>query len=94
MTIERGFNLKKIIETNEVGGLESLLGEEVILLCANYFYAGKLVAVNKDFVQLDGTRLVYETGAWGSKSYTDAQNLPGESWYVQTSFIESYGHGK
>ena len=86
--------MKRIIETSEVGGLESLLGETVILLCANYFYAGKLVAVNKEFVELESAKLVYETGSWDSVSYTDAQSLPGSSWFIQTPFIESYGRGK
>ena len=86
--------MKRILETDEKDGLKSLLGEEVILLCVNYFYAGTLVSVNEKFVQLDGARLVYETGPWDIKSYTDAQNLPKGVWFVQTAFIESYGAGK
>ena len=86
--------MKRVIETNEKGGLEAMLGEKVILLCANYFYAGELRAVNADFVELKDAVLVYETGAWNTGGYQDAQRLPGKTWYVRTSFIESYGEGK
>ena len=86
--------MKRVIETNEKGGLEAMLGEKVILLCANYFYAGELSAVNADFVELKDAVLVYETGAWNTSGYQDAQRLPGKTWYVRTSFIESYGEGK
>lgn len=87
--------MKKLVEVTEVEGegLEKLLGEKVILLCANYFYAGKLTGVNEDFVLLEGAKLVYETGAWNTKGYTDAQTLPSD-WYVRLAFIESYGLGK
>ena len=86
--------MKRVIETDEKGGLESLLGETVILLCANYFYAGKLTAVNAYFVELTDPVLVYETGNWDNKNYADAQKLPAKTWFVKTSFIESFGRGK
>ena len=86
--------MKKIVKCDEVDGLEGLLGEEVILLCANYFYTGKLIGVNDKFVKLSGARLVYETGSWDSKNYSDAQALPKGIWYIQTAFVESYGASK
>ena len=87
--------MKKVIECDELEGLEALLNEEVILLCANYFYSGKLIGVNEKFVKLSGARLVYETGPWtDGKPYADAQPLPKGTWYVQTAFIESYGASK
>ena len=44
----RSKSVKKLIEIQEVEGegLMSLLGEQVILFCMNYFYAGKLVKVS------------------------------------------------
>ena len=88
--------MKKIVEVTEVSGegLDSLLGEQVLLFGMNYIYAGKLVGVNDKFVQLEGARIVYETGAFNEKGYKDAQALPGSVWYVQLSAIESYGIGK
>ena len=75
-------------------GLVSLLNQEVLLFGLNYIYAGKLVGVNATFVKLEGARIVYETGAFGDKSYKMAEKLPGAGWYVQTSAIESFGLGK
>lgn len=86
--------MKRIIETDEKGGLESLLSEKVLLMCANYFYSGKLVGVNSVFVQLDDAAIVYETGKFSDKSYTDEQKLHVKTWYVQTAAIESYGVSK
>ena len=83
--------MKKIIEVDgKTEGLESLLGEEVILLCMNYFYSGKLVGVNESFVLLDDAKIVYETGPWDQAGLKDAQSLPGK-WRVQIASIESYG---
>jgi hypothetical protein len=87
--------MKKLIEVTEVEGegLESLLGEQVMLFGLNYIYAGKLVGVNSVFVKLEDPKIVYETGPF-SGPYKDAQNLPAKEWYVQLSAVESYGRGK
>ena len=86
--------MKRIVESDEQAGLEALLGETVLLMCANYFYAGKLVGINKTCVELENPYIVYETGAWDNKSYGDAQKLHAKKWYVQLDAIESYGLGK
>lgn len=86
--------MKRIVEETEVAGLEALLGEVVLLMCANYFYAGKLVGVNASCVELADAFIVYETGPWTDKSYADAQKIHAKKWYVSTSAIESYGVGK
>ena len=78
----------------DVSGLEALLGENVLLMCSNYFYAGKLVGVNASHVELEEASIVYETGEWSEKSYADIQKLHAKKWYVQTVSIESYGIGK
>jgi hypothetical protein len=85
--------MKKIIEQVEGEGLDGLLGENVILMCANYFYHGKLAGVNDTCVLLEGARIVYDTGEWAAKDWATAESLPGP-WYVQTAFIESYGRAK
>lgn len=88
--------MKKIVSVAEIEGegLEALLGENVLLLCANYFYTGKLIGVNTDCVMLESPSIVYETGPWSDKHYKDAQGLPVKQWYVQRSMIESFGLSK
>ena len=86
--------MKRIIEDNETSGLESLLGKQVLLLCANYFYTGELIGVNTDFVLLKNPAIVYETGEWKTKGYQDSQKLHVDVWHVSTNMIESYGETK
>ena len=81
--------MKKIVEVSDEG-LEGLMGETVTLFCMNYFYTGRLVGVNDSCVKLDDPKIVYETGEWSSKDWSDAQSLPG-SLYVQVSSIEAFG---
>ena len=85
--------MKKLVETVEGEGLEALLGENVLLMCANYFYAGKLIGVNDSCVLLDGAKIVYDTGEWTAKDWQSAES-PSAQWYVQTAFIESFGRAK
>ncbi len=81
----------RVVTTEIEGeGLMSFLGQTVTLFCMNYIYTGKLVGVNDTCVKLDGAKLVFDTGAFNTKSWADAQALPGV-WYVQTSAIESFG---
>ena len=88
--------MKQVVTVTEVDGegLEAFLNENVLLFGLNYIYTGKLVGVNSTFVKLENAKIVYETGPFDKKDYTDAQALPGKAWYVQTSAIESFGPGK
>jgi len=86
--------LTKEVEIVENEGLVALLGQKVLLMCANYFYGGKLVGVNDSFVQLEDAVIVYETGEMRAAAWSDAQRLPADVWYVQTASIESFGIGK
>lgn len=83
--------MKKIIEVDEGEGLVSLLGQTVTVLCANYFYTGKLIGVNREDIILKNPKIVYETGPWDNREWADAQALPSTTLYVRTSFIEAYG---
>ena len=87
--------MKKLVSVTEVDGegFSALLGEEVLLLCSNYFYAGKLIGVNTECVLLDDAKIVYETGEWSAKAWKDAQKL-GDGHYVMKSAIESFRRGK
>jgi hypothetical protein len=69
----------------------NLLNQNVVLLCLNYIYAGKLVEVDADHVVLEDAKLVYETGPWGEKTWSDAQALPAARWQVSRAAIESFG---
>lgn len=84
--------MKVLREAVEVSseGLESFMGERITLFCMNYIYTGKLVVVNASCVKLEDPAIVYETGAFGDKTWEDAQKLP-NSLYVQVGAIESFG---
>ena len=82
---------KKVeVEIRDGEGLLALLGENVFLMCMNYYYTGKLVGVNKTCVLLEDAQIVYETGEWNKTTWADAQALP-DKWYVQIAAIESFG---
>jgi hypothetical protein len=86
--------MKVITDIKEGEGLDGLLGEQVIIICACYIYSGKLVGVNESCIKLEDASIVYETGTWSDKSYKDAQKLPHKHHYVATGMIESFGRGK
>lgn len=88
--------MKAFTKVTEVDGegLESLGGENVLVFCMNYIYTGLLSGVNDTFIKLTGARLVFETGAFNTKDYKDAQTLPGTVWYINRSAIESFGLSK
>ena len=79
-----------LIETKNEG-LESLIGKKVILFCANYFYTGKLVGVNKTVVKLEDAAIVYETGPFTDSKYKDEQRIGNGDHYVRIPAIESFG---
>lgn len=83
--------MKKIIECSDAEGLESLLGARVTLLCLSYFYTGILAGVNETCVLLTSPSIIYETGPWTEKKWTDVQALPTEKLYVQRAAIEAFG---
>lgn len=86
--------MKIITETVNAEGLEALLGEQVVIICACYIYSGKLVGVNSTCIKLEDPHMVYETGAWTDKKWKDAQPLASKYHYVATGMIESFGLGK
>jgi hypothetical protein len=82
--------MKKIIEDVESEGLEKLLGERVTIFCCRYIYTGKLSGINDDCILLTDCGIVYETGSFDNKEWSDMQKLPND-WYIQKSSIESFG---
>lgn len=83
--------MKKIVTVTEVDGegLVALMGKKVMLFCLNYIYTGTLTGVNNTCVLLEDARIVYETGSFDNKKFTDAQKLPFQL-YVQMNAIESF----
>ncbi len=84
--------MKRIVETAD-GGYEAMLGEKIFLMCGCYFYAGVLAGVNEDHLELEDAKIVYETGPWNQKGWSDAQSLPG-TWRIMKQAIESWGKAK
>lgn len=79
----------EVIEVEEEGFF-ALIGQVITVFCMNYIYTGKLSGVNQTCILLEDPSLVYETGAFSSKDWKNAQKLP-SSLYVQTAAIESFG---
>lgn len=86
--------MKKIIEVTDAVGLDGLLGENVLLICSAYFYTGKLTGVNDSFVELENPSIVYETGSWSTKGYSNFEKLHTTKFYVQRAAVESFGVSK
>lgn len=82
--------IQKVVEVDKEG-LEALLGKKVTLFCANYFYTGLLIGVNKTCVKLEQAAIIYETGDFSSASYKDVQSLHSKEFYIQTAAIEAFG---
>jgi len=83
--------MKIVTETAATEGLESLLGQNVTLFCMNYIYTGKLVGIDDVQVKLDDAKIVYETGTFTEKEWSDAHSLPNGTWYVRLATVESFG---
>ena len=83
--------MKKLVIEEENEGLLSLLGEKVTIFTSGYFYTGELVGVNDTCVKLKDPSVIYETGAFTDKDWSDCQSLCTEHWYVSIPAIESFG---
>jgi len=94
--IRERITMKKKVKVEEIEGegFLALLNKRVLLLCAGYFYEGELEGVNDSFVKLRDPSIVYSTGDWEDKNYSDIQKLHANEWYIQTGLIESFGISK
>ena len=81
--------MKRLCEDDTQSGLETLIGEKVLLLCMNYFYHGKLEALSDTDAELSDAGIVYETGRWSEAGFSDRQELPANV-FVKISAIEAY----
>jgi len=82
--------MKKLAQLVEVSGegLESLLGENVLVTCMRYNYAGKLIGVNDKFLKLEGCKYVFDTGTLKGKSWTTSEDSPSNEHFIMLSSIE------
>jgi hypothetical protein len=85
--------MKKLVEVQEVEneGLMKLLGKRVTFFCMNYIYTGDLLGVNDDCVLLGNPAIVYDTGDFKAKEYTDEQFVNMKEGYLQKSSFEFFG---
>jgi hypothetical protein len=80
----------EVVET--VGGFESLLNKQVFIMCAGYFYDGKLTGINATFVELEDAYVVYNPATLTVADIRKCtrNKLPGKKWNVQLTAVESY----
>jgi hypothetical protein len=83
--------MRKLVQEVAGEGLDALLGENVTLLCANYFYTGKLIGVNETCILLENASVVFDTGSFSDPKWKNVEALGTKNWYVQKSAIESFG---
>jgi len=84
-----GDGMKRLVDTEE-GGLTSMLGKGITVFCGVYIYTGTVSGVNDTSIELQDAKLVYDTGAFDTPAWADAQELP-SPWRVQVASIESWG---
>lgn len=72
-------------------GYAALVGQKVLIVTTTYIYYGTLETVNCDTLTLSNPHLVYETGNFSSKKFTDAQSLCASTWTISIGHIESAG---
>lgn len=82
--------MKILVKEDDSEGFVKLIGKNVMLFCLNYIYTGKLTGVNESCVKLSRPKIVYDTGSFEKKTFSDAQSLSFEI-YVQVGAIESFG---
>ena len=84
--------MKKIVKVSSEG-FEALLGKKVIIYSCRYIYVGKLVGVNNTCILLEDAKFIYSTGPYRKdiKKWESSENCWNDSWYIQTSSIESFG---
>lgn len=85
--------MKKLVEVQEIEneGLIKLMGKRVTFFCMNYIYTGVLLGVNEDCVLLGDPAIVYETGDFKNKEYSDEQKINMKEGYLQKTSFEFFG---
>lgn len=71
-------------------GFVSLIGKTVFVETLNFNYTGTLEGVNDTQILLTSPKLVFDTGDFKNKDWTDAQALPTKALYIRLSAVQSY----
>ncbi len=69
--------------------LAHMVGRDVYVCCTGYAYAGVLETVGVRSITIRDPSIVYETGAWTSTKWHDAQRLPTARAVVMLAQVES-----
>jgi hypothetical protein len=81
--------MRRLVETNE-SALDSLAGKIITCFCVNYFYTGRLIAINENWIELENPKKIFETGSYSDSNWRDAESLP-HNIFVNISAIEAMG---
>lgn len=79
---------KVSVDTNAVG-IPARVGTNVLVITGTYFYFGRLITANCDFIEIADPHIVYETGDWSSPKFADAQRIGKQPLLIQVDHIES-----
>ena len=71
--------------------VDDLIGEQVTFFCMNYTYHGEVVSSDKSRICLKNAKIVYQTGAFESAGFKDAQDLCCNEYFIKKEAIESFG---
>lgn len=82
--------MKRIVELDTKSELDKCLDEQLFVFANNYHYTGKLIAINNNFIILQDPYIVYSTGDWDNKQWSDCQKLPTKELHIMLSAVESY----
>lgn len=69
--------------------LQTLLGKKVTLFCLNYIYTGELTSVNDVYVVLKDAKLVFETGSFSDRNWSNAEAFP-KPVHVMLRCVEAF----
>lgn len=83
----------RVLKDDGKNALVELIGKRLTFFCMNYIYTGNLVGVNEYSVLLEDPAIVYETGAFDTTGWKDAQKLPHQI-FVMLSAVEAFGEVK
>ncbi len=83
--------MRKIVEVEDKGGFEELIGDRITVFCCRYIYQGVLVEDGNDYLKLKDAGIIYETGPFDKKEIEDYQSLCVKEYFILKGSIESYG---
>lgn len=89
--------VKKNIEENSIeypleeDGYLNLIGKYITVFSCRYIYYGELIEEGKKYIKLKNPSIVYETGDFSEKKFTDIQLMSTKSFSINKDSVESFG---